>query len=748
MAIITISNFAQNYIGIIERDEHNKKTIKIVKDFKPYFYVPSINGEYKSIYGKRLKKIYCSIPAEVKRIRDRYYETFESDVNFENRYLIDKVPTPIAKVKIRKLFFDIETYLSVDWQNTPEPILSIAYYDSYEKELCCFVWHSDKHYHKTNNVIYFNNERDMLRCFIEKIKQLQPDMFIGWNLIFDLGYFYNRAKKLGLDVESISPFNTIFVDAEYGDVNFAGIITFDLMTAYKKVKGTEIESYSLQNIANLELGKSKLKVDFKNDYKNNLSKFIKYNLYDVQLLLDLENHLKLIDYFDELRRLVGCTWSTLAYNSNIIDVFFLRKAKEKGIVLPRKRMLKTRQSYTGAFVKQPKAGLFKNVLLLDLKRLYPSIILQFHISNELISPDGEIEGFNGFRFKNQKGFMTDVILEILRLRDKYKTEMKQKEPYSKEWNSLNNRQKGLKFLANSIYGYLGFSNSRFYKEGLAENITLFGREIINFSEQKVKEKFGYEILACDTDSLFVKLPDDFTKEECIKKGYEIIDFLNNEVYNELVRIHGCAKNDWLEMEFEAWLKSIVFVGIKKKYAYYEGWRDGNDTDKIGFKGFAVRRSNQSKLTKQLQKEIFEVILKNTTSEFPIENVKRIINKYKTKIFNDEFEIEDILLTNKLNRNPSSYKSLPIHVRAILNGKEQLNQQIVPGMKIKWAYINSGNQVIGVEESNEHLIKNFKINKQKMFELMTENLIQKLCSAFNLRNTDFFADQTGISRWLK
>ena len=396
--IISISNYNKNYIGIVARDSNDNKIVRTIFDFKPYFYIPERNGPFKSIFGKNLKKIYATIPTEIPSMRDRYFETFESDVNFENRYLIDNVKTPMKRANIRKFFFDIETNMSVDWQNTPEPIISIAYYDSYDKNLICLFQRSDMKRENKDSVEYFSNEKDMLNFFISKVKSFNPDMFIGWNVKFDLGYLYNRCTMLGLDVDSISPFNTVTINKEWRNIDFAGIITFDLMTAYKKVKSSGIDSYSLQNTANRELGKSKGDVDFATDYTDNKERFIEYNKIDVQLLLDLEEKLKLIDYFDELRRIVGCTWGNLAYNSNIVDTFFLRKAKEKNIVLPKKRMVNGK-GFIGAFVKKPKAGLFKNVIVCDLRRLYPSIILQYHISPELIDDLGIIEGFNGFRFK-------------------------------------------------------------------------------------------------------------------------------------------------------------------------------------------------------------------------------------------------------------------------------------------------------------------------------------------------------------
>ncbi|MBN8549716.1 MAG: hypothetical protein J0M12_10405 [Deltaproteobacteria bacterium] len=65
------------------------------------------------------------------------------------------------------------------------------------------------------------------------------------------------------------------------------------------------------------------------------------------------------------------------------------------------------------------------------------------------------------------------------------------------------QQKCYKVVANSIYGCLGFSVSRFYSRPLAALITKKGRDSLLSARDIVNRKGGVRVIYGDTDSLMI-----------------------------------------------------------------------------------------------------------------------------------------------------------------------------------------------------------------------------------------------------
>ena len=88
MKLVNIyNNFRE--ITLFCRNDNSELEIKTVKDFFPYFYVQDPEGNYKSYKGESLRKILVSNPADVRR--NRNIDSYEADIIFTRRYMIDKV---------------------------------------------------------------------------------------------------------------------------------------------------------------------------------------------------------------------------------------------------------------------------------------------------------------------------------------------------------------------------------------------------------------------------------------------------------------------------------------------------------------------------------------------------------------------------------------------------------------------------------------------------------------------------------
>lgn len=76
---------------------------------------------------------------------------------------------------------------------------------------------------------------------------------------------------------------------------------------------------------------------------------------------------------------------------------------------------------------------------------------------------------------------------------------------------LDIQQKSYKIVANSIYGCLGFSISRFYSKPMAALITRMGRQALQRANDIVSNKGGVQVIYGDTDSLMIQ-PISLTKD--------------------------------------------------------------------------------------------------------------------------------------------------------------------------------------------------------------------------------------------
>ena len=73
-----------------------------------------------------------------------------------------------------------------------------------------------------------------------------------------------------------------------------------------------------------------------------------------------------------------------------------------------------------------------------------------------------------------------------------------------EYFILEIQQKCYKVVANSIYGCLGFSISRFYSRPLAALITKKGRDSLMSAKDIVSKRGGVKVIYGDTDSLMIQ----------------------------------------------------------------------------------------------------------------------------------------------------------------------------------------------------------------------------------------------------
>ncbi|NIO44039.1 MAG: hypothetical protein GTN36_00595 [Candidatus Aenigmarchaeota archaeon] len=315
------------------------------------------------------------------------------------------------------------------------------------------------------------------------------------------------------------------------------------------------------------------------------------------------------------------------------------------------------KQYKGGFVRTPEVGIHKNIIVLDFRSLYPSIIVTHNIDVSTFNckhkecKKNKVPGFNRWFCRKTKGTIPERIKKIIREREKVKKKLKRC-PDNKK---LKKRERSLKLAANIQYGMFGYVNAPNYNVKIAESISAFGRSYIQSVIKKAK-KIGFNVLYADTDSVFL------TKGS-IKKCKEFLKKINKQ-------LPGIIK-----LEYRGVYKKGIFVstktgrGAKKKYAFID--KKGN----LFVRGFETRREDWCKLAKDLQTKILKLILLDKKDQ-AIKHVKKVIGKVKK----NKFPVSDFVINVQLTKKLEKYKVIGPHVSAARKIKER-GRPIGEGMPI-------------------------------------------------------------------
>jgi len=722
------------------RTYNGKKYINKITNFQPYFFVKEnvkvkdsrVIKEVKGFIGLgnvKLKKCITKISSDIKSIKEQLesdgIKTWEADIMFHNRYLIDK-HTLIQKVKLKTFSLDIETnYTNIapDFENPTQEITCIGIQDSFTNNKYVFTWRKDFKNTTEKSLNYtvfkYSTEETMLNEFANFIHEESPDIITGWNVVsFDMYYIIIRMQFLELNFRKLSPINSVSVYEKYHDVTIKGIVLFDMLVYYKffrKISNqTELVNYKLDTVAKELLGSEKLVYDntLSHLWKNDIDTLIEYNIKDVELVLDLDKKLQIIDFFDELRITAHCQFDNLNKTTMLIDSYIMSKYRD--IKLPSKIKIKKTSKYAGAYVFTPIPGLHKNIIYLDLASLYPSIMRTFNISPDTFNPkSGEIRVSDEIAFDKTEGMIPKILKELKTERDNYKKIKAYSKVKSSEWTIAHYRQYAIKVIMNAMYGYLGTLNSRFYIKELAETITMMGRKILLWSKN-VSEKDNFKVIYGDTDSiLLVPLEKNITEIQLIKEGNRIKDKIN-DTYDSFAKKYN-IDDHCIEMEFEKALKNILFTcdnsgkGVKKRYAYKKLWEDKKfiHDNKLYITGFDLVRSDNSRITKEVQKEVLQQILDGKSHEEVFEYLMTI----KKRILSGDITVEQLAFPVPFKEQLNNYGQVTPALKGAIYSNRYLGTNLEKGGKYLWLPIKRAPQGMPQYVKVEYLKRNALTKKK-------------------------------------
>ena len=380
----------------------------------------------------------------------------------------------------------------------------------------------------------------------------------------------------------------------------------------------------------------------------------------MQLCKDIDDKDKTIEFHRYVAQYVGCSIEKTTNSMPLIDVLILREAHEHGYILPSKsnKVDSSQEGFEGATVIAPMVGVKENVIVLDLKSLYPMSMMTVNASPETKDPNGELRTPSGIRFKKHPdGLVRKIQERFLKERDDLKRE-RNKYPFgSPEYKSLDMRQDVVKINMNSYYGVSGNPMFRLYDRDVAAATTSIGRAILEHNK-KLIEECGYKIVQGDTDGVSVKIPSSIGREGTMAIARDLEKMLNDS-YQEWAEDVLGADVQYFSVKFEKLYERFFSAGKKKRYAGLLVWKEGVDAHEYTIVGFETERSDSPKVTRDAMKLLIGMVLEGKKYEEIQPAISEVVRKYRAR----EYPLEEIGIPGGIGKDLDAYDRPDAQVRA-------------------------------------------------------------------------------------
>jgi DNA polymerase II len=682
----------RNILRFIGKSNEYGPVEVIISNNKPVFFVGKNESlmlnvpfkrktvDMKTFDGVPVDAVYFNSQKDLKSAAEQLDKngvtTFESDVDPVRRFLMEKSINAQMLIKGeavhngKLLSFkdpDIKPFsvnpefsvLSVDIETSEKNTLLVSIavlYKMGKDEIKKVFMLGDEAKGLPEYIRFYRNEKELLSEFFSWLKKADPDIIIGWHVIgYDLMYLESKCRDLMISFDlGRGPGRASLRKTGQGSyfASVPGRIVLDGPATLRSAFFS-FEDFKLETVAQELLSTGKTITPEQNKvieidrlFKEDKIKLAEYNMKDAVLVYDIFKRAGLIELSVERAQLSGMLMDRLGMMSAAFDHFFLPRIHNKGIVAPNVKDLETAEHSAGGYVLDPKPGIYDDIVLLDFKSLYPSIIRTFKIDpySRLMSGANTIITPGGYKFSSSENFLPDFLDQLMHQRN---------EAIRRNDKSLS---QAIKILMNSFYGVMGSTGCRFYHPHLPSAITSTGQWLL-LESKKHLEANGYGVVYGDTDSLFIKLkPDEGTGYTSNGRNIalRLNEFWRERLKNEF-NVDSC-----LELEFEKYYRKFIITpvrgaetGAKKRYVGLVV-HDGKET--LEFVGMEFVRSDWTRLAKEFQVELYERVLYNKEIVKWINSVVDAVNKGK---YDDK-----LVYRKRLRKDINEYvKNIPPQVKA-------------------------------------------------------------------------------------
>ena len=672
---------------------------------------------------------------------------FEDDIRPDDRYLMERFITadvdflcdPHVQCKKSKealainltmLSLDIECSMAGELYSiglyAHNPYTNSPYTNSLhankECEFKCVLMIGEPQTDAESYIVWVEDEKQLLIELIKQVAIIDADIFIGWNVInFDFSLLQKRCDlhqlkfAIGRDA-SVPRWRTNSNNTDQQFIEIAGRVVLDGIDLLKTATYS-FPSFSLDNVANTLLGIGKKVDDVDNrvaeitdNFLHNKPALAAYNLEDCRLVWLIFEKTQLLAFAQLRAQLTGLAIDRIGGSVAAFTNLYLPKLHRSGYVAPNMGDGVSDLISPGGYVMDSIPGLYENVLVLDFKSLYPSIIRTFKIDpmglveglienakDDTKDTTKSIKGFDGAYFSRDKHFLPDIITSLWLERDKAKLQK----------NAA--LSQAIKIIMNSFYGVLGSTGCRFFDPRLSGSITKRSHEILKTTSLWIEDK-GFRVIYGDTDSIFVHAGSEKTLLQCKELGSELQAFINEKWQNYLTKEFDLPCE--LEIEFETHFTKFLMptirgqdvvkgqkTGTKKRYV-------GLSNGELVFKGLETVRSDWTQISKVFQQELFRLIF----NDLPVEEyICTTVNELKSGKYDSE-----LIYMKKIRRKLEDYVNTPPHIKAcLLANKALIDLGLKPkyrkGSKIE--YVMTLNGIMPIELSKGNLDYEHYIDKQ-------------------------------------
>jgi DNA polymerase-2 len=575
--------------------------------FRPYFFAPPqardllaaeagievADTPLRTLSGEPVIRVQAQLPGSVPRLRDLLsgagFSALEADLRFPYRYLIDHGIRAGVRIEgeptrgpgelrvfrnpqlspaqtgaaLRVLSLDLETPLDAS------AVWSAALVGDGADEVHLLSRDA------VRGAVTHPDERRLLAAVAQRIRALDPDVLVGWNVVdFDLRTFTRRCEALRLHHGLGRVEGSILFQQDLGFTRqtralIPGRMVLDGIGLVRDA--LRLEDYRLETVARAVLGRGKridaeapdAAAEIARMFREDPVALVAYNREDARLVLEILEREGLLALARERSLLSGMQLDRVGASVASFDLLYLPELRRRGCVAPSVDASRKQAQVRGGAVLDSKPGLFSNVAVFDFQSLYPSLIRTFALDPfaHARAGAGAIQAPNGARFARQGAILPEILDHFMERRAAAKR------------RGDRHADQAIKIMMNALFGVLGAAGCRFFDPEIANAITSFGQQTLRETREAF-EACGVEVLYGDTDSVFVQLAS--SGEAARAEAEHLRGQVESRIATRLRESYRVEPRLHLELEciYSRFFMPRVRGGVSGSKKRYAGLRDG------------------------------------------------------------------------------------------------------------------------------------------------------------------------------